>query len=211
MESRIFSASESVLRKAIRAAQPGGATYDYFTREGSWEASNRKRFAELISSKSFDTREFELESLSLLGRLNATYRTRHKRERLPDANRCLISAVIAFSHSSGMQTELVASTDAERNAMSTLVVNCMEAIRRTGSPRPYSLATKFLHFLMPNAFAIYDSQAAASITAWRRSTFGRDDRADFHSSRRFHYARMADTSGSGYRGVLDFYWLVWQS
>jgi len=48
MDSRISSASESVLRNAIRAAQPGGSTHEYFRREGSWEAFDRQRFAVAI-------------------------------------------------------------------------------------------------------------------------------------------------------------------
>jgi hypothetical protein len=95
MSDHISSASELILKNAIQAARPGGATHEYFRREGTWEASERQRFAELRIAVSYDERAFEDRALALLFRLNGTYKTHHNRKHLPDVNRCVYQAVRA--------------------------------------------------------------------------------------------------------------------
>jgi hypothetical protein len=206
------AASESLLRNAIRAAQPGGSTRRYFEQHGQWEAVHRQRFAGL-SSRIFSLAapDFGDESLSLLYALNGFYATRYSRRLLPEVNKVLVGAVAGVAGSDGGQTDLLASTEQQRTAMRDLVVGSLQAIERTGLPRPYSLMTKFIHFVMPHTFAIYDGQAATSIAAWAACAFGNDRQSNWRQLWKFSRQRMGSTSGDGYAGVLDFYSLVWGS
>jgi hypothetical protein len=87
----------------------------------------------------------------------------------------------------------------------------MQTIKNAGFSRPYSLATKFLHFMLPNTFAIYDSQAARTIDAWWGSVCSGEAQSTFGVRPPFGFAHIAETSANGYRSVLDFYWLIWQA
>ncbi len=72
------------------------------------------------------------------------------------------------------------------------------------------LSSKFLHFLLPDTFAIFDDQAATSIAMWRYFAFRCEAEAGASDSKQFSWDSIArDKSGSGYRGVLDFYHVVW--
>ena len=211
MGTSVAFASESLLRNAIRAGRAGGSTFDYFTEHGWWEARDRSRFEELWGRAKPNTPEFESGALPLLRKLNGTYKTRCSGQSLPEVNRCLIREVDNFSRSHPAGLGLLLSTDEERESLGDLLVRTMQTIKNAGFSRPYSLATKFLHFMLPNTFAIYDSQAARTIDAWWGSVCSGDAHTKFGVRRPFGFARIADTSASGYRSVLDFYWLIWQA
>jgi len=211
MCTSVASASESLLRGAIRASHKGGSTFEYFSEHGWWEARDRSCFEELRGIREPDTPEFESGALPLLRKLNSTYKTRCSVQSLPEVNRCLIRELNNLSRSHPAGLDLLTSVGEEREYLGNLLVHAMQTIKSAGFSRPYSLATKFLHFMLPNSFAIYDSQAARTIDAWWASVCTADAHAKFGVRRPFGLARIADTSASGYRSVLDFYWLIWQA
>src|SRR4051812_32746765 len=96
MQDRRTAACQMVLKAAIRATRPGGIIYEYFDREGAWEADTRQDFAELKAGPSFRAADVADRSEALLTKLNGYYRTRHKTSHLPEVNRCLLEAIQAF-------------------------------------------------------------------------------------------------------------------
>jgi hypothetical protein len=88
-----------------------------------------------------------------------------------------------------------------------LVPNVMDRIRTTGAKRPYSLTSKFLHFLFPELFVIDDSQAALSIWMWSLFAIAEEQ----PESRQFLSSRLQEKEGSGYAAMVRFYHQVWHS
>jgi hypothetical protein len=123
-----------------------------------------------------------------------------------------MEAVIVFGRRHSTTMTLLDSSDTVRDEIHAVLVSSIARIKGTGSKRPYSLASKFLHFLLPDTFAIFDDQAAASIAMWRYFAFECEVEGRADKSNQFSWRFIAeDKSGSGYRGVLDFYRVVWSS
>jgi len=129
---------------------------------------------------------------------------------LPIANDIVLDAVTNLYRKDGTNFRLLSSSDSERSAIESMMIECLAAIRRAGCARPYSLTSKYWHFLLPEAFPIYDKQVASAIETWSRAAFDCQSPDGFRMSVRFRQGRTTDTSGSGYRGVLDFYHLMWE-
>jgi hypothetical protein len=85
--------------------------------------------------------------------------------------------------------------------MARSIPDCLNAVRASGCKQPYSLLTKTLHFLFPDTFPIFDSQAAKSLWMW--NLFAGQDvlRVD----------DIASGGGVGYSELMGVYRLVWWS
>jgi hypothetical protein len=212
MNGRVTTASELVLRAAIQSAQPGGPTFEYFERQGSMEATLRQRFAEHVVGEDFDDVTGSEESAKLLRHLNRVYGTRHDVKHLPAVYRFLMGAITGFRRDHPTNAALLDSSDSVRDDVHCVLASSIARIKETGSNQPYSLASKFCRFLLPDTFPIFDDQAAASIAMWRYFAFECEVEAKTRESEHFTRRSIAnDKSGSGYRGVLDFYRLVWST
>ena len=211
MSERLARSCEMLLRAAVRAAQDGGSTYQYFEKEGSWEASMRQNFAQLEVGERFDGLAVAERSEDVLRKLNSDYNTRHKVTHLPDVNRCLIATITAFLQTDGNTISLIDSCEWQRDEIHGALVNSLACAKRTGS-RPYSLVSKFLHFAMPDTFAVFDDQAATSIAMWRFFAFACETPDIAEKSNQFSWRRIAeDKGGSGYKFMLEFYRIIWKS
>ncbi len=88
-----------------------------------------------------------------------------------------------------------------------IVSNALRSIGAGAKKRPYSLATKYLHFLLPDLFVIYDSQAAMSIWMWSLFAYGEDQ----PEIKALAVANLSSTDGDGYVELMRFYHRVWHS
>lgn len=196
-----------IVRSAIDAANPGGSTADYFEEYGGGEARMRHRFAELRVALGHDSTAGAEDAINLFTELNRSYATRYKKSDLPPVCRCLIECVTEAGWWTHDAPSLLGSSEEEAASIARVVSAILLSTQDAGANRPYSLVTKFLHFCFPETVAIYDSQAAASIWMW--SLFAFDDDAEQAAVKPFRVNRTSDTSGSGYRGILDFYRFGW--
>ena len=130
------------------------------------------------------------ESADLLRHLNRFYATRHDLKHLPDVYRFLMEAVTIFRHDHGVNARLLECSDSVRDAIYRVLVTSIEKIKRTGSKQPDSLASKFCHFLLPDTFAIFDDQAAASIEMWRYFAFNCEVEPNSPGWNQFRRARL---------------------
>jgi hypothetical protein len=106
--------------------------------------------------------------------------------------------------------KLFGSKPEEADQIAGVVKDTLVDFQREGDYRNYSLLTKWLHFCFPETFAIYDRYAGKSIeAAIARIDSGqgppRSDKSQLEA------ARIGDSSGSGYIGLLNFYRLFWEA
>lgn len=94
--------------------------------------------------------------------------------------------------------------------LATGVQAIMARCQELGAKKHYSLVTKCLHFLYPEAFVIYDSMIAKSIETWRRLLFEHCGPAQEGEGWQFKSSLICDTGGEGYLGLLLFYRLQWR-
>ncbi len=85
----------------------------------------------------------------------------------------------------------------------------MDQLGEQGLKHPYSLTSKFLHFCLPQTYAIYDQQAVSSVQTWSRHAFDKTSPADKRQSQFFRFNWLSDTSATGYRWILAFYRFLW--
>jgi len=154
MSGRLAMACELVLRAAIQATQPGGRTHRYFEQQGHKEAAMRQAFAEHKVADDFDVVAVSEESAEILRHLSGFYGTRHDLKHQPDVYRILMEAVAVFGRRHRTTMTLLDSSDAERDEIHGVLVSAIARIKGIGSKQPYSLASKFLHFILPTTFAI---------------------------------------------------------
>jgi hypothetical protein len=192
------TAATLLLREAaIREAGVGGSTRDYFKKEWSWERPMRVQFLEL--RRVFDSgSQFELGPVErTLGELNRRYKTRFALRNLPVLAHTLVTALQGEPWCAARRRpELVQEADEGRDhvrLVHRVLAGCCEIAR------PYSLVTKFLHFLFPAGFPIFDAQAAASIQMWGYFAFEPGEGPGFAAS------TLANTDGSGYERIAEFY------
>jgi hypothetical protein len=103
---------------------------------------------------------------------------------------------------------LLGATDHEVEEIAGIVKETLELFTQHGDGRNYSLLSKWLHFCFPDTFAIYDSHAAHSIEVISRAIPLTS--AGVHSTQ-FLQDTISNTSGGGYRGLLNFYRLFWDA
>ncbi len=210
MNGRLANACELLLRAAIDATRPGGVTYTYFGRQGRKEAAMRQLFAEHEVAENPHGTTVSVHSDEILRHLNSFYATRLDLRHLGEAYRILMESVVVFRRDHRTTITLLGSSDSERDEIQRVLVSAIARITEAGSNRPYSLSSKFLHFLLPETFAIFDDQAATSIAMWRYFAFECEAESGAGNRIASVGASIArDKSGSGYRGVLDFYRVVW--
>jgi len=220
MDTRLEKACERLLQAATLAARPGARTYQYFDRAGGWEPKARHGFATLNIGPEFEPDAVRTRCEKLLGDLNRDYKTRHDLVYIPGLNQSLIETVVDLVTEGARGLQLLDSSVAERKSLAEHLVSCIRKANERArivatnkrSKRPYSLSTKFLHFAMPDTFAIFDDQAAQSIAMWRYFAFACEELATEDEGIQFSWRVTAvDKGGSGYRSILDFYWLLWSS
>ena len=137
----------------------------------------RQMFAEHEVAEDFDHARVSEAAPDVLRHLNRFYGTRHDLKRLPDVYRFLMEAVTVFSRQHRTNMALLDSPDSVRDVIHRALVTSIARIKKTGSSQPYSLASKFCHFLLPETFTIFDDQAPTSIAMWRYFAFECEDEA----------------------------------
>jgi len=81
--------------------------------------------------------------------------------------------------------------------ISAVVPAILTGLRAKGRKRDYSLLTKFLYFLYPETFPIYDARAAHSIQEWAYFSF-REKCGEEGKLKAFSVGFISNTDGSGY-------------
>lgn len=167
----------------------------------------RGGFASLAKFLAEDVSESVDQALIMLRYLNGAYRTRASVTQLGVLATEAVAAVRRLGWWTGKAPNLLEATNEEAYAVSNLVPAVLRKVSERGARKAYSLLTKFLHFVLPETFVIYDSQAANSIGMW--SLFAFHD--DVQSQRRFQVDRISSTTGKGYVELVDFYRTIWKS
>jgi hypothetical protein len=214
---RLVSSCERILRAALYAGDPGGATYLYFQEKEKQrtEAEARQRFAQLKFGLSFDEKAIS-QSLELLRLINDMYNATQRFDRFADVNNCLVETMTRISQE-GSPIALLDGATHEREQLSKAITHVLACIKRKQQERgekpytPYSLVSKFLHFARPDSFVIVDAHAATSIAIWRFFAFECEKRGGCTEAKRFSWETTCkDKTGKGYEHVLEFYQLVWK-
>ncbi len=195
-----------LLRQAVSAARPGGATHQYFADEGAREADMRERMAVLVEQLRAGNPEAAAHAAVMLRLVATVYKVQYfKTEYERPASDCILRIVGGLGWwKTGAPSLLGASEDVCR-AVAQVVSSSLQAFQDLGARREFSLVTKFLHFSFPETFVIFDSQAAKSINQWASFAF----RDEGSVPRQFDTKTMSDPSGKGYAVILSFYRRVW--
>lgn len=143
--------------------------------------------------------------LAQLKELNRCYRTRYSLDQLDWTSRIICDAICQKGWWQAPPRPLLGCDDSTADLITGVPMQVLSRSTSTGNKRPYSLLTKFLFFCFPETFPIYDSWAAEAIQLWSYLTFKKRD-SEWELFRR---DRMADSSGSGYRGIIEFYRRLW--
>ncbi len=199
--ARVQRACSMVLRAATESAVTG-RTSEYFERE-RWESDLRHGFAEARQALGCRTGEDRAKAIKMFEKLNRYYNTRHKADHLRPACNTILDRIPRDA----TNLNLFDLSDDGVPALGNTVTQALVEIGASGQKCPFSLATKFLHFLFPDLFVIYDSQAAYSVWMWSLFAVG-DDQPE---SQTFLASRLTDTSGTGYPAMLQFYRTLWRS
>lgn len=204
-QSRIEQASTMLMRAACQSAE-SGTTQAYFKRWGTGrnsEAKRRQQFHELRSQLK-NSRAMALENAIMhFGKLNGDYGTRFDLDHLEVACKAIVDSIPDSAWHSGL-FDLDHEQVVEH---ASLVSEVLRTIGATAKKRPYSLTTKYLHFLFPDLFVIYDSQAAKSIWMWGLFAYG-DGQPEAGS---LTVAKLSSTNASGYRDIMQCYHRIWHS
>jgi hypothetical protein len=186
-----------VVEAAIAAAKPDGLTRCYF-RLNKWEGELRELFLglpkELAVGHLPDT-EAVVEKMRRLSNLYRTSRTKPLFHLILDA----VREEVSRRDWAAAPPKLLGSTEDDLKQIAGVVHRVMDYVRTRKPEREkdnYSYSTKFLHYLYPETFAIFDSQVWSSIKAAERVTKP-------HMTRR----RAADW----YFNVLAFYRDLWEA
>lgn len=200
--SRCSKASERLIRAAAASAHDG-ETRAYFSREAYWEADMRRRFSALGRRLPSDDPSVRADACALFKFLNGKYKTRYDLAHHEVACNMILDAIPQLAASGTLFT----IGEKAVTELAGFIPTVLERLRLDKKNRPYSLTTKFLHFLYSHLFAIYDAQARYSLWMWSLFAIG----ADQPESKQFALPRLLDTSGSGYPAMLSAYRLIWRS
>jgi hypothetical protein len=201
-----------VVKAVLCAAQPGGTTRIYFEKERSWEAKIRQGFSEITGAIAANKAGAQLAAIDLLQDMGKRYKAiwSDTKIKYPVFYDCMYQAVDRRSWWIGPPPRLFGATDEEVEAIAETLKEALSLFTQRGDGRNYSLLSKWLHFCVPDTFAIYDSHAAESVETVSRTVSLRLARDAIQPT---HFLREAisDTSGKGYLGLLDFYRLLWDT
>jgi hypothetical protein len=196
-----------IVQAVLRESADGGRIAEYLSTEIGWEAPMRQEFSEIRWLVAQEAGSIRSRAVDRLERLNRDYRTRHPREDLP----VLLDTSTELLARRGWQANepppLLGCTPADSDAIGGFLFELMSALAPKVRRRPYSLATKWLHFLFPESFPIYDAQAAGSIYQWSRT----EPELTVAERGLFHPDRVMDAAGTGYRGIVEFYRRFWNA
>jgi hypothetical protein len=204
--------TQTLAAAVLRESMPGGAIGKHFVEQKSWEEQTRRRCRTLVGT--LDLGRWPDEAKDLLHAINGYYHVHFPNRHLSFVAESIHSAVAAqnwWATALPMVLDL-SLADAEADAISRVVADSVnnayakivethDTVRR----HPYSLVTKFLHFCFPSTVPIYDRQVAVGIQMWSTSTYGQPE-----ERQRFDVKHTTVTDASGYRGIIDFYRLVWE-
>jgi hypothetical protein len=210
---RYRRACSMVLHAAVQSAE-SGKVREYFVSEAEWEADMRQRFAQTRAGLLTGDDAARGEAIELLGYLNGVYRTRFPPVYVPAACNAILGQLPPNMDTndlfgcSGGQAAAIAEIVPRALAATWEVISTTAIDPNKRPSKPYSLTTKFLHFLFPELFVIYDAQAWASVWMW--GLFAIDEEGENPEIQPFGYDLSA-TSGSGYAAMFDFYRGLWQS
>jgi hypothetical protein len=202
---RLERACTLLLQAACQSAEngPTRAYFETYCHKNYGEAKRREDFFELRQQLQ-QSRSLALKhSVDLFDKLNADYRARYDRKYLGPA----CTAIIDCIPESAWHSNLFELSPVEADAIAEVVRSIVSEIGKTLGKHPYSLATKFLHFLFPDLFVIFDSQAISSIGMW--SYFALDE--DELQQSRYAISKISAAKVGGYVDVMRFYRLVWHS
>lgn len=176
----------------------------------------REGFAKIPTGARFRADVAPEATLSLLDEVNRRYNTHHDRDLLPGTNDCFREVIEEHLQRRSTSPHLLECAAEDRKDLHRTICDAVKLARADSTwkkvpKRPYSLATKFFHFLFPDTFAIVDEQAASSIASWRFFAFECEVPAKANERVEFSFQKLADKSASGYLGVLEFYSLVWDA
>lgn len=200
-----------IVRASVKAASPGGRTWDYFRDERHWEAPMRSVFSWITPSIARDAEAARCHATVLLLTLGERYKAiwRDTRITFPVFYDAMYQNVDRRGWWSSAPPSLFGSGPDEAAEIAEVVKDTLTAFQKGGDHRNYSLLTKWLHFCFPDTFAIYDSYAGTSIQA-AMACIGAGQKPAPYDRRQFESIRIADSSGSGYVGLLNFYRLFWE-
>lgn len=191
---------------AIKNARQGEA-YEYLTylspKTGqSHEATLRNKFIAFADESKPNQQTME----GTLQDLNAFYNTRYASNEIAPFSRILINALDEFGWVGSKPPMLMNDTHVDTSYLADFVQSVLRSAADDHLKRPYSLLTKWLHFRYPLTFVIYDSQAALSIQEWSYFTY---PLSDISCGNQYQCDKTMNTSGSGYKALLDFYQTCW--
>jgi hypothetical protein len=180
-----------------------GRILSYYLSE-QWEVPLRNDFECLAEAYAAGPVEEDFRN-DVLGRLNYGYRTRCKLSALYQFGDVVASLLEKQGWWQQTPPALFGSSDLDAQTLASVPLAIISEMADRKLPRPYSLSTKYLHFLFPDSFPIYDQRAAASIQAWAYFAVSDRDAAWASSS----WSHVWDFHRNGYAGVIDFYRLFW--
>jgi len=207
-----MSEASKIADKVIAdASSDSGLIRAYFSQSvaaGNWEGNQRQAFQRLRDMLRVDGGAAREEAVELLWRLRINYSVQF----FPTAGRdgfvqVVLEALRARDWLSDEPPKLLGGNEEALERMAELLPPALVRHKAIVGRRDYSLLTKYLHFLFPESYPIYDSQAAASIRMWAYFEFRQHGGLD--GWERFTWERLADPSGNGYADLMRFYVRLW--
>ena len=182
--------TKKLVRHIIDECYPSGDICTNYKESLKTEKNLREKFEHpLKSAKDVKDR---------LDAVNAKYITRYKKEDLPKLAEIIFQRLVKRGFVKNPPPNL---SPESTKPFAEHIKQVLADSHNRGLKRGYSLVTKFHFFSFPNSFVIFDSLSAYSIQMWAYFAF--KDRGEEYEN--FIYERIADPSGDGYQGVLDFY------
>lgn len=201
-----------IVQASIKAASPGGRTWEYLRNERYWEAPMRSVFSWITPSIARDAEAARCHATVLLLTLGERYKAIWPDTKItfPVFYDAMYREVERRGWWSSPPPPLFGSGPDEAAEIAEVVKDTLTAFQKGGDHRNYSLLTKWLHFCFPETFAIYDSYAGTSIQV-AMSRISTDQNPAQYDRRQFDSARIGDSSGNGYIELLNFYRLFWET
>ena len=166
-------------------------------------------FKELAAAND-DPEATKAAHLALVTQVNGKCKARCIDEKLPLVSNAIYNAVNERGWWRKDAPQLLTCEEDQVAVIASVVSAALKSVAQTTSTLPYSLVTKYLHYIFPDTFASYDSRIGASINAWVRSVYGSGTGPN-SSRQRYMAESLSSTDGAGYIGILRFHRTFWDA
>ena len=208
------SVTASLVRRAITACQPEGATWAYYRSEGAALAQLRRDVSAFVQGALRDDARTTAPGANILRAVSAQYRTRFKLADIPALSDALREQIHHHRSFFASPPDLLQSSHGATGTIARTYMDVLTRCVRATSRRPFSLVSKYLHLAAPATFVVYDRNAAASVLAWSQSAFPPSSVPEsvslHYDADNRYWVRHWDNPG-WYAGLLDFYRHCWDA